>query len=379
VGAGPYSLRSADQTAFSLSDLKKGVFFAHKQGVKVYLAMNIFSYDSDLPKMINYLKKAITIGIDAVIVTDPGLVYLIRKINKKIKIHLSTQANTLNSSAVKFWKEQGVSRIVLGRELTLKQVNFIRKAVPNIELELFIHGAMCMSYSGRCLLSKHMTGRSANRGDCTHPCRWEYTIKEAKREDEEFRIEEDPRGTYILNSKDLCLIEHIPELVKAGINSFKIEGRMKSVYYVAVVAKIYREALDSYLSNPKKYKYDPKWKEELQKISHRNYTTGFYFGDTDRENIKGSEYVRDHAFVGVVGKHSSLGLEVFGRNRFAKGDDLEIIDPNAKEIITFKVKSIKQGDDYLQKAHNGYHVMVEGTLPHKVSQYSLLRKRINNA
>ena len=368
VGAGSFSLR-ATQTSFNLKQLKEGLDFAHMRKTKVYLAMNIFAFDDDLPKMIKYLKQAVKLGIDAVIISDAGLIHLIKKEKIKVKIHLSTQANTLNAEAVKFWHKQGVKRVVLGREVSLKQIAKIKKAVPKMELELFVHGAMCMSYSGRCLLSKFMINRSANRGECAHPCRWEYFLKEKERPEEEFSIEQDARGTYVMNSRDLCMVEFIPELIKAGVTSLKIEGRMKSAYYVALVTKIYRAALDN-------KKYNPEWKKELEKVSHRTYTTGFYFGSSDKENIKAGSTTRDYNFVGVVVGQKGNQLEIMARNYFAVGDDLEIVDPAVQEIKKFKVESIKikQGEQ-ISSAHNQYHVLVPVKFLTNVSQYSFLRRK----
>jgi len=371
VGAGPYSLR-AQSSGFSNQELEIGIQKAHKNKVKVYLAMNIFAYDDDLLNMIGYLGKAEKAGIDGVIVSDPGLVSLIKEKYKKLKIHLSTQANTINSEAVKFWAKQGVKRIVLGREVSLEQAkNIVRTARElSVEIELFIHGAMCISYAGRCLLSKHMTGRSANRGECTQPCRWEYRMKEPNRPNEEFTAEQDWRNTYILNSKDLCMIEHIPELIEAGIDSFKIEGRMKSTYYVALVSKIYRKAIDN---SPH---YDPKWLEELEKTSHRQYTTGFYFGDDDREKTDSSKYIRNYDFVGVVESHKDNEIEIKARNFFGVGDELEIIDPNNDNILKFTVNKIRTiKNEQVDKAHNEYHVFVETEIKDKISPSSLLRRK----
>lgn len=374
VGAGPYSLR-AQQTSFNIEELEQGLLFAHKHKVRVYLAMNIFAFDEDLEKMKDYLEKAIKSGIDAVIISDVGLLSLVRKLNKDIKVHLSTQANTLNSEAVKFWREQGVKRVVLGREVSLAQAKEIKKSVPDMELELFVHGAMCISYAGRCLLSKHMTGRSANRGECTQPCRWEYRLKEVSRPEEEFLIEEDGRSTYIMNSKDLCMVEHIPELVEAGIDSFKVEGRMKSPYYVALVGKVYRQAIDKYIQNPGKYKYDPAWKAELKKTSHRRFTTGFYLGEDETEHITDSSCVRNCTFVGVVDNHARQ-IEVKARNYFGVGDELEVIDPQVKEIRKFTVKNItKMNGESVEKAHNQFHVLVDAEMPGKISKNSLLRRK----
>lgn len=370
VGAGPFSLR-AQQTSFNLEELKQAIDYCHEHKVKIYLAMNIFAFDEDLPKMTEYLEKAIDLGINAVIISDIGLLALIKKLNKKVKIHLSTQTNTINSEAVKFWQELGIQRVVLGREVNLAQAKAIKKKVPEMEIELFVHGAMCISYSGRCLLSKHMTGRSANRGECTHPCRWEYRLKEVERPDEEFSIEEDGHSTYIMNSKDLCMIEHIPELIDAGIDSLKVEGRMKSAYYVALVTKVYRQALDS-------DKYDPSWKDELTKVSHRQYTTGFYFGEDDRENISGSSTIRNYNFVGVVESFDpkTRELEIKARNYFGQGDDLEIIDPKVKEIKKIKVNKIRNiENEELSAAHNEHHVIVNANIAGPISKHSLLRRK----
>jgi len=377
VGAGQYSLRT-QQTSFDIKSLKEGVLFAHEHGVKVYLAMNIFAFDNDLPEMIRYLKKAIKVGIDTVIVSDVGLISLIQQMDEDINIHLSTQTNTINSEAAKFWHNHGLKRIVLGREVSLEQTKLIKQKVPKIELELFVHGAMCISYSGRCLLSKHMTGRSANKGECAQPCRWEYKLTEKMRPNEEYLVQEDLRGTYIMNSKDLCLIEHIPLLIEAGVNSFKVEGRMKSPYYVALVTKIYRQAIDNYLFAPEKYDYDPLWKEELEKISHRQYTTGFYFNEEEKENIVDGSYVRNYDFVGIVENHDQENniLEVKVRNYFSLGDVLEVIDPGVQEIKKIKIGKLKTiKDEYVDEAHNQFHVFIDIDTVEKINKYSLLRRR----
>jgi len=374
VGAGPYSLR-AQQTSFNIKELEQGTLFAHKHKAKVYLAMNIFAFDEDLEKMKGYLEKALKTGIDAVIISDIGLLSLVQKLNKDIKVHLSTQTNTLNSEAVRFWQEQGVKRVVLGREASLAQARNIKKNVPDMEIELFVHGAMCISYAGRCLLSKHMTGRSANRGECTQPCRWEYRLKEVSRPDEEFLIEEDGRSTYILNSKDLCMVEHIPELCDAGIDSFKVEGRMKSPYYAALVTKVYRQAIDNYIQDPGKYRYDPAWKAELEKTSHRRFTTGFYLGADETEHITDSSCVRNYTFVGIVENHGRQ-IEVKARNYFGIGDELEVLDPHVKEIRKFAVKNIlKMNGESVDKAHNQFHVLIDAEVSGKISKDSLLRRK----
>ena len=278
VGAGEFSLR-ATQTSFSLGDLKKGVDFAHKSGVKVYLAMNIFSYDSDLPKMLNYLKRAIEIGIDAVIVSDPGLIHLINRHKLNIKIHLSTQTSTLNSEAVKFWQKIGVKRIVLGRELELSQIKKIKNQNPSMEIEVFVHGAMCMAISGRCLLSSYLYGKSANCGNCAQPCRKEWILSDS--EGNKISTE----GKYFMSAKDLRMIEYIPELIKAGIDSFKIEGRRRDSRYIETTARCYREAIDSYFAKTYTKEKIIEWKKDLDGVYNRGYSTGFYFSVPGKEGI----------------------------------------------------------------------------------------------
>jgi U32 family peptidase len=359
-GAGAFSLR-APETSFSLDELAAGVSFAHDHDCRVYLAMNIFAFDEDFAEMIAYFGQAVQLGIDAVIVSDPGLLAQIRRITPEIKIHLSTQANTTNSESVKFWQGQGVNRIVIARELSLGQVEAIKKNVPAMELEVFVHGAMCIAYSGRCLLSKFLNNRSANRGHCTQPCRWEYRLKETLREEEQ-TIHEDARGTYILNSRDLCMIEHMPALAAAGVDSLKIEGRMKTAYYVAAVTRVYRAALDSLHEQDSAYCINPLWLEELAKVSHRPYTSGFYLPDLgdETEYIADSSYIRGYDFVGTVTKHNveENRLRVSARNRIVVGDCLEILDPQWPDILRVKVNriiAVETGDD-LDAAHNGYQV-----------------------
>lgn len=380
-GAGSYSLR-APETSFSLSELTEGIRFAHAHSCRVYLAMNIFPFDEDIEAMIAYFKEAVVLDIDAVIVSDPGILDRISQIGSGVKIHLSTQANTTNSESVRFWQKQGVDRIVLARELNLPQISTIREKVPQIELEAFVHGAMCIAYSGRCLLSKFLNNRSANLGYCTQPCRWEYHLKETSRLEEQI-IHEDTRGTYILNSRDLCMIEHIPELAAAGVDSLKIEGRMKTAYYVADVTRVYRTALDSFYKTGAQYRFNPEWLEELAKVSHRPYTTGFYLpekGD-ETEYTADAAYVRGYDFVGVVHGHNpgSRSLQVSVRNRISEGDLLEILDPGCPDIITGRVEQItdKMTGKILDQAHNGYAVnLLFDELSHKiVNKESLIRRK----
>ncbi len=361
-GGGSYSLRAAD-TSFNLADLEEGINFAHKYGCRVYLALNIFAFDEDIEAMMGYLTRAVAMGIDAVIVSDPGVIYRIREMGLKVMIHLSTQANTTNSLSARFWREQGVDRIVLARELSLSRTRAIKEKVPEMELEVFIHGAMCIAYSGRCLLSAFLSNRSANRGGCNQPCRWEYRLKEAMRDDE-LTIGEDERGAYILNSRDLCMIGHIPELAASGVDSLKIEGRMKTAYYVAAVTRIYRAALDEFKQKGAEYEYKPEWLAELKKVSHRPYTTGFYLPceEVETEYTADSSYVRGYDFVGTVDEHDTEKsiLRVKARNRFFTGDVLEILDPGNPEVIKLKADKIydeKTGCE-IEAAHNSYSVRI---------------------
>ncbi|MGM0652147.1 MAG: peptidase U32 family protein [Bacillota bacterium] len=380
-GGGAFSLRASD-TAFSLDDLAKGIHFAHEHNCRVYLALNIFAFDHDLHTMLQYYREAAGLGIDAVIISDPGFLMLVNELGDDVKIHLSTQVNTMNSASVKFWQKQGVDRIVLARELSLDQIRKIKENVPEMELEAFVHGAMCMAYSGRCLLSSFFSSRSANRGDCNQPCRWEYSLKEKQREDE-FTIEEDARGTYILNSRDLCMIEHVPELAAAGVDGLKIEGRMKTAYYVAAVTKAYRTALDSFHADSKNYHFNLRWMEELKKVSHRPFTTGFYFPEKNEQTERhdSSAYIRGYDFVGTVDDHNREKrlLKVKARNRFTVGDQLEILDPTREEVLALKVGQIisSKSGEQLHAAHNSYLVdipLVSDIKP-AISEHSILRRK----
>lgn len=383
-GVGSYSLRSPE-ASFSMTELAEGIKYAHDNQRRVYLALNIFAFDDDLEAIKTLADQALKLGVDAFIVSDPGVLSLVRAINPQIKIHLSTQANTTNSSSVKFWHDQGVQRIVLARELSLEQVRQIKTKNPQAELEIFVHGAMCISYSGRCLLSQFLNQRSANRGLCTQPCRWEYRIREVGRLGE-LGIDEDPRGTYLMNSRDLCLIEHIPSLAAAGVDSLKIEGRMKTAYYVAAVTRIYRQALDSFFHSPKTYRFNPDWLTELEKVSHRPYTTGFYLpekGD-DTEFTQNSAYIRGYDFVGTVDELSAelKQIRVSARNYFAVGDLLEILDPANPEVLRVMIERIidsKNGKD-LKEAHNNYLVLLQlkRDLTDQISIGSIIRRKRDN-
>jgi len=288
---------------FSYEDMKEGVEFAHERGKKVYITLNIIPHNDDLIHLEEYLEKIKDIGFDAVIVSDPGTLMYIKEFAPDLEVHLSTQANNTNYMSAKFWHNQGISRVILARELSFEEIKDISDKTPEtLELEAFVHGAMCISYSGRCLLSNYMTDRDANRGQCAHACRWKYKLVEEKRPDEAYPVVETEEGTFFFNSKDLCMIEFIPELIQSGLSSLKIEGRMKSVYYVANIVRVYREAIDLYYSNPEKFKYNPEWLTEIQKASHRKFTTGFYYNKPTEEDqlYTSSSYDRYYNFTGIV-------------------------------------------------------------------------------
>ena len=306
--------------------------FIHDHGCKGYMTLNIYAHNDDIPVLRDYIGKIKDIPIDAFLVSDPGVMGLIKEQIPDAEIHLSTQANTTNYLTAAFWVNQGVKRIVAAREISLAELTEMRRQLPeDIEIEAFMHGAMCISYSGRCLLSNFMAGRDANRGACTHPCRWKYSLVEEQRPGEYYPIEEDARGSYIMNSRDLCMIDCIPDLVNAGVTSFKIEGRMKSMYYVATVVSAYRSAIDKYLADPDNYVYDPTDFAELCKASHREFTHGFYYHKpTDKDqNYLTSDYTRDYSFVGLVRTtDEKTGLTtVEQRNKFSVGDTIEIFGP----------------------------------------------------
>lgn len=326
-----FSLR-AGATNFSKEQMIEGINFVHSKGKKCHMAINIFPHNYDIDQLIEYLEDIKDLGIDAFIVSDPGTISLVQDIIPNAEIHLSTQANLTNYKTAEFWAKQGVKRVVMARELSLEEMISMRENIPaDLDTEAFVQGAMCISYSGRCLLSNFMIERDANRGQCAHPCRWKYSLVEEQRPNEYYPVYEDERGTYIMNSKDLCMIEHIPDLVKAGISSAKIEGRMKSAFYVATVVSVYRKALDSYYADPENYKFDESWIKELKKVSHREFTTGFYYGKADNkaQNYNTSAYEREYSFIGLVKSfdEETMMATVEQRNKMVIGDEIEVFGP----------------------------------------------------
>lgn len=346
LGGQIFGLRAAAKN-FSFEQLTEGVEYAHERGVKVYVTANIIPHDEDFEGFPEYLKKIEKIGVDAVIVSDLGTFALVQETVPNMEIHISTQANNTNYRTVNFWGKLGASRVVTARELSFEEIKEIRKNIPkDLEIEAFVHGAMCMSYSGRCLISNYMTGRDANRGECAQPCRWKYALVEEKRPGEYMPIFEDEKGTYFMNSKDLCMVEYIPEIIESGISSLKIEGRMKTTYYVAMVVKAYRSAIDKYYEDPENWEFDLKWMNELKKASHRDFTTGFYFNKPDHidHHYDNTSYVRDYSFIGIV-KYYDMDTKIATveqRNRFFLGDEIEITGP--KEDVTMKVTKMWDED-----------------------------------
>lgn len=337
LGAETFSLR-AGAGNFAPDALRTAADTVHKAGKKLYLALNIFAHEEDIAAMEAFLPVIADIPIDGYIVSDPGILTLVREHIPTAEVHLSTQANATNGRSVAYWRDAGVRRVVLARELTFDEIQSIRERVgESVELEAFVHGAMCISYSGRCLLSSVMTGRDANRGACTHPCRWSYHLMEEKRPGEFFPVEEGPRGTHILNSKDLCMLRHIPDLVASGLDSLKIEGRGKSVYYVASVVGAYRKALDAYYADPEGWKVEEEWIRSLERASHRRFTTGFYYGDPGPEGQEPvtSSYVRETAFLGVVRSYDAAAgaAVVEQRNKISRGDRIEVFGPEGSSFF----------------------------------------------
>ncbi len=331
-GGEMFSLR-AGAGNLNLEEMKEGLAYAHERGKRCYLTINIYAHNEDIDPLYDYLRQIRDLDIDAFLIADPGIIAMVRETIPDAEIHLSTQANLTNWRTGAFWASAGVKRLVMARELSLEEIRSVRDHLPqDVELEAFVHGAMCISYSGRCLLSNFMTGRDSNRGMCAHPCRYRYSLVEEKRPGEFFPIEEDDRGSYIMNSKDLCMIRHIPDLVHSGIDSAKIEGRMKSIFYVATVVHAYRQAIDAYYEDPDNYVFREEWMEELLKASHREFTTGFYYGKPGHEeqNYRTSRYTKEYSFIGkVLSYNEETGIaKVEQRNKMNVGDHIEVFGPD---------------------------------------------------
>ncbi len=375
VGGEGFNLRMGAAN-MTLEEIEEAAEWVHKRSKKIYLTMNIFARNYHIRGIRSYLKKLAEIPLDAVIVSDPGVFLTVKEITPHITVHLSTQANTTNGKSLEFWCQQGIKRVVLARELTLGEIKEITSN-SQIEAEVFIHGAMCMSYSGRCLLSSFLTNRHANLGDCSHSCRWQYILKEEKRPYEAYPFVEDESGTFILSSKDLCMIQYIPELVRAGASAWKIEGRMKSQYYIAVVTRIYREALDRYFANPNEYVYDPKWLSELEKVSHREYGTGFFFGNqgyNSQTTHPGNFYIKEYDYLGTIQNVLSDNFaEVFVKNKIMHNTSVEIMGRRLGEDFNQVLLDIRnEYNEPIEEAHAGQKILVKVSRP--VQKYFMLRK-----
>lgn len=339
IGGEAFGLRAKAKN-FSKSDIKEGIEFAHNHKVKVYITANILAHNDDLDGAREYFRELKEVKPDALIIADPGMFMIAKEECPELELHISTQANNTNYLTYRFWHAQGASRVVSARELSLKEIKEIRDHIPeDLEIESFIHGAMCMSYSGRCLLSNYLTGRDANKGECTHPCRWKYSLVEETRPGEYMPVYENERGTYIFNSKDLCMIEYIPEVVAAGINSLKIEGRMKTALYVATVARTYRKAIDDYFTSEELYRSNMNWyTSEIAKCTYRNFTTGFYFGKPDENTqiYETNTYINDYIYLGTIEQIDENGYaSLQQKNKFQVGDSIEIMKPDGSNITVF--------------------------------------------
>ena len=378
IGGEAFGLRAKAKN-FSNEEIKEGIAFAHERGVKVYITANILAHNEDLAGVEAYFHELKDVAPDALIISDPGVFAIARRVLPDMELHISTQANNTNYGTYLFWHEMGAKRVVSARELSLAEIKEIRAHIPDdMEIESFIHGAMCISYSGRCLLSNYFTGRDANQGACTHPCRWKYAVVEETRPGEYMPVYENERGTYIFNSKDLCMIEHIPELIDAGIDSFKIEGRMKTALYVATVARTYRRAIDDYKTDPKLYEANLEWyKEEIGKCTYREFTTGFYFGKPD-ENAQiydSNTYVKNYTYLGTVEETDGDGrCRIEQKNKFSVGETIEVMKPDGRNLAAV-VKGIydEEGNARESAPHPKEILWVE--LEQETDTYDILRRR----
>lgn len=378
AGGDSFSLRVRAKN-FTDEELAEGIRYTHSLGKKFYLALNVIPHNEDIEELINYVQEVKKLSPDAFIISDLGAFNIAKNYAPEIPIHVSTQANNVNYMTVDSWHKMGAERVVLARELSFDEVKTIReKTSPELELEAFIHGAMCISYSGRCLLSGYMTGRESNSGDCAHPCRWNYTLMEEKRPGEHFPVYENDRGTYIFNSKDMCMIEYIPELMNSGVTSFKIEGRVKTEFYVATVVGVYRRAIDAYLKDPENFVFDPTWLEELSKVSNRGYTTGFWLNKPDEngQNTVDGGYIRNYDLAALFEKNEDGKCVFTQKNKLCIGDTVEVMSPGA-EPYSFKIDKIWDEDN--NEIDSVPHPMqiFKLDLGKDLPEFSMLRKKTN--
>ena len=364
----------ASPANFDMESLKKAAEICHEKNKKIYLTCNTLPRNDEIERIPEFLKQAAEAGVDAFIIADLGVLDTAKRVAPNVDVHISTQTGVVNYETAKSLYNMGASRVVLARELSLEEIATIRaKTNLNLEIETFVHGAMCMSYSGRCLISQYMTGRDANRGDCAQPCRWKYSLMEEKRKGEYFPVVEQENGTYFFNSKDLCMIEHIPELLKAGVTSLKIEGRAKSAYYVAVITNAYKQALLDYCKMGENFELEPWIREEVYKISHRKYSTGFYFGGEPGQIYDNGGYVKDYEVVAVCENYQDGMIEISQRNKFLKGDELEVLMPGKKP---FKFTAEKIIDEKGNEMESAPHAMQKLFIPfgNEIEKGAYLRK-----
>ena len=381
IGGEAFGLRAKAKN-FTKEDMKEGIAFAHERGVKVYVTANILAHNEDLPGVEEYFEEMKEVRPDALIISDPGVFAIARKILPDMELHVSTQANNTNYGTFLFWYNQGAKRVVTARELSLKEIKEIRDRIPeDMEIESFIHGAMCISYSGRCLLSNYFVGRDANQGACTHPCRWKYSVVEETRPGEYMPVYENERGTYIFNSKDLCMIEHIPEMIEAGIDSCQIDGWMKTALYVATVARTYRKAIDDYLESPEKYRANMEWyKAEIGKCTYREFTTGFYFHkpDATTQIYDSNTYVKNYTYIGTVETVFEDGsFQMEQKNKFTVGETIEIMKPDGRNLaVTVEEIRNEEGEQMENAPHPKQILRVR--LSETPKAYDILRRSEQN-
>ena len=377
IGGEVFGLRAKAKN-FSLEEMKEGVEFAHRYNVKVYVTANILAHNSDIEPVKAYFNDLKKVKPDALIIADPAIFTIAKEMLPDMELHISTQANNTNYGTYNFWHSLGAKRVVSARELSISEIKDIRNHIPDdLEIETFVHGAMCISYSGRCLLSSFMAGRDANKGACTHPCRWKYAVVEESRPGQYMPVEENERGTYIFNSKDLCMIDHIPELVDAGIDSFKIEGRMKTALYVATVARTYRMAIDDYFENPKKYEENiPKYKTLISQCTYRQYTTGFFFGKPSEEAqiYDNNTYLKEYTYLGIVGDCIDGLYQIEQRNKFSVGEEIEVMKPSGENLIVTVQKILDEDGNEMESApHPKLKLLIDLGTP--LVRYDILRRK----
>lgn len=377
IGGEAFGLRAKARN-FSREDMEEGIAFAHARNVKVYVTANILAHNEDLAEVREYFLELKEIGPDALIISDPGVFQAAREICPEIEVHISTQANNTNYGTYLFWHRLGARRVVSARELSLREIRDIREHIPKeLEIETFIHGAMCISYSGRCLLSNYLTGRDANQGECTHPCRWKYALMEEQRPGEYMPVFENERGTFIFNSKDLCMIEHVPELIEAGIDSFKIEGRMKTALYVATVARTYRRAIDDFMKSRELYEKNMPWyKSQISNCTYRQFTTGFFFGKPSEEGqiYDNNTYLKEYTYLGIVEDFKEGLCQIRQRNKFSVGEMIEVMKPDGENESVTVLKILDEEGKELETApHPKQKLFLD--LGTTLSQYDILRRK----